>query len=88
MLILARYLQEAIFIGEAHVTILNIAYRKHSRARVTLGINASSEIPILCAELHRYQSHERAHTSLLSLKKNTKNDGQEVTTEKQKEAGA
>ncbi len=55
MLILARYSQEAILIGDAQVTVLNIIQRK-GRIRVILGIDAPPEIPILRAELPRFPS--------------------------------
>lgn len=51
MLILARYRQETIFIGEVQVTILDIVRRKHGRTRVKLGIEAPPEILIRRAEL-------------------------------------
>lgn len=64
MLILARYTQEAILIGNVRVTILDIVQRKHGRPRVTLGIDAPSEIPILRAELPRLESNRRSTTPL------------------------
>lgn len=62
MLILARYPQEAILIGEVRVTVLAIAQRKHGRPRVTLGIDAPAEISILRAELPRLESNQKRNT--------------------------
>lgn len=74
MLILARYLDEALFIGKARVTILEVTRRKHGRLRVKLGIEAPPDISILRAELPRletqgedstvhHQADQRAQTS-------------------------
>lgn len=69
MLILARYPQEALLIGEVRVTVLHVARRKHGRARVTLGIDAPPEIPILRAELPRHQQEiNSALTTHLEVK--------------------
>jgi carbon storage regulator CsrA len=62
MLILARYRQEAILIGNVRVTILDITQRKHGRPRVTLGIDAPTEIPILRAELPPLESNRESKT--------------------------
>ena len=56
MLILARYPQEAILIGEARVTVLEIIQRRHGRSRVTLGIEAPAAISILRAELSHVEA--------------------------------
>ena len=62
MLILARYPQEAILIGEARVTVLKIIPRRHGRPRVTLGIEAPAAIPILRAELLRVEAAKKNKT--------------------------
>ena len=77
MLILARYVQEAVLIGEARLTVLYVTRRKNGRMRVTLGIDAPPEIPILRAELPRFLSssaptHPHDHRCALSA------DGEEA----------
>ena len=59
MLILARYPQEAIVIGEVRVTVLDIIRWKQGRPRVILGIDAPPEISILRAELPCLESPEK-----------------------------
>jgi carbon storage regulator CsrA len=66
MLILARYPEEAILIGDVRVTVLAIMQRKHGRPRVTLGIDAPATIPILRAELPRWGSNEKPGTPIAS----------------------
>ncbi|HEU5375289.1 MAG TPA: carbon storage regulator [Ktedonobacteraceae bacterium] len=63
MLILARYLDESLLIGEARVTILGIVRRKHGRIRIKLGIDAPPSIPILRAELPRFEREAQANIS-------------------------
>ena len=59
MLILARYPQETILIGEVRVTVLDIIRHKQGRPRVILGFDAPPEILILRAELSRVESDEQ-----------------------------
>lgn len=63
MLILARYLDEALFIGKARVTILEVTRRKHGRLRVKLGIEAPPDISILRAELPRLETQGEDETA-------------------------
>jgi sRNA-binding carbon storage regulator CsrA len=42
-------------IGDVRVTVLGIVRRKHGRIRVKLGIDAPPAIPILRAELTRFE---------------------------------
>ncbi|HZO73377.1 MAG TPA: carbon storage regulator [Ktedonobacteraceae bacterium] len=86
MLILARYPQQAILIGEVQVTILTVVARKHGRPRVTLGIDAPSEIRVLRVELPRHQPHERNISSPPSLELNTNNHRGISTIKQQEEA--
>lgn len=62
MLILARYVDEAVFIGQCRVTVLGIVRRKNGRTRVKIGIDAPPEIPILRAELPRLSANEQNST--------------------------
>lgn len=88
MLILARYPQQAILIGEVQVTILDVVSRKHGRTRVTLGIDAPPEIRVLRAELPRYQTHERNVSPSSHLELTPTDHGRAATTEPREEAGA
>ena len=51
MLILTRYTNEQLLIGDAQLTILAITQRKNGRGCVKLGIEAPAELPIIRAEL-------------------------------------
>lgn len=67
MLVLARYPQETIVIGEVHITVLAIRAHPRGRARVTLGIEAPPEIPILRAELSRSQLDKRSNVPTTTI---------------------
>jgi carbon storage regulator CsrA len=60
MLILARYIDEAVLIGSCRVTVLGVVRRK-GRARIKLGIDAPPDTQILRAELPRHPSPAQSH---------------------------
>lgn len=86
MLILARYPQQAILIGEVQITILDVVSRKHGRPRVTLGIDAPPEIRVLRAELPRYQPYERNNPPSSHLEPDPKDYERTASTEPREEA--
>lgn len=87
MLILARYPQEAILIGEIKVTILDIVRWKNGRTRVKLGIEAPPEILILRAELTHLSSHER-HCTQTHLEVYSEDHGPAMPADVREETGA
>jgi carbon storage regulator CsrA len=64
MLILARAIDEAIYIGPCCVTVLGVVRRKQGRIRVKLGIEAPREVPIRRAELSPRLSEKQSDPSM------------------------
>lgn len=84
MLILTRYIDEAIVIGQCRVTVLGVVRYKHGRLRVKLGIEAPRQVAILREELTR-QPQERSSGAPPSPPHASKKDTSSTRVSKRRE---